>query len=147
MRVELFREIGKLKEEEQRKQRDAERARPWYLPAPAPAHSTRRGLSRLSGGRQCSVVAVALVAVAFLAFSQYTSRNPSNIRLVAESDTPGPPMMVPTIPATIAAMPYTGDAADMAAGIPPESTRVGPIVMSPVVGRERHGLSYRLRGR
>jgi hypothetical protein len=130
LRVGLYHEINRLKEEESRKQRRAREERPWYLPAPAEsAHRPRNRVARLWSAASPFAVA-ALAVLVFLGATALLDKSPVVEKPAREStDVYWPP--VPTIP-----QPVQSDASVESTNgevfPPPVSTKFVDAMFSPV---------------
>ncbi len=135
LRVGLFREIGLIKEEERRKQRDAQEKHPWYIPA-APLRiggRSRSGLARL--WTVVNPVTVGLIAVlAFFGLVAYTNRPLSTQK--PDASKVAEMLPVPTMPLPIVVANFTNNnqsGLDIGSPIPDTAgTKVIPAVFSPI---------------
>lgn len=132
LRVEVFREIKLLKEEEARQER-AGRERPWFVPAPLayPPRKRRQTVSRLvrAAGPMFAAMMAIVTLLGLTIFLRGNLRGPVESGDVSQTTDGIPVIAVPTL-----AVPITADSTGRDPDIPvPEGTKAGQIAtLSPV---------------
>ena len=139
LRVGLYREINRLKEEDRRLEREARENRTWHAPARTP-QGRARGRGRTFGKlwSTASPFVIATMAIfAFMGISLYINRSPSNTLNTRDGHEPPVALVpVPTLAAPVVAMDSTGSQSDgeNITGIPnppPVSTKAIPATFLP----------------